>query len=169
MYGRERGRRRRGTGQRTCFSKWTERHGNTSTPTLCPCKHPLICPCKHPLICPSQFPIHITSLTAASLPLPCGTLLSRTTPFTLLHILSSLVSHHRTILRTLTRFRTHTQSHHTSNHTEIHHTSNCKGTHSYLNLPRSIPHTCTRLQPHIHNTHTPLPHIQNTAHTKAFE
>jgi hypothetical protein len=143
-----------GRERRTSFSKWTERHGNTSTPTLCPCKHPLICPSPFP-------PIHITSRTSASLPQPCGTLPSRTTPFTLLHILStllhilsSLVSHHRTILRTLTRFRKHTQSHHTSNHTEIHHTSNCKVTHSFLNLPRSVPHTCTHLQPHTHRSHT---------------
>ena len=153
MYGRE---RRRGSEQRmseklterqlVCGSqafmsliKCTSRHANTKTPTLRPYKHPLIYLSPFP-------PIRITSI----------------------HILSSCgpVSPYRSILRTLTRIRTDTQSHHTSNHAETHHTSNCKVTHSYLNLPRSIPHTCTLLQTH---THTPLPRMQHTSHTKTLE
>ena len=175
MYGRE---RRRGSEQRmseklmerqlVCGSqafmsliKCTSRHANTKTPTLRPYKHPLIYLSPFP-------PIRITSITDSCLPLPSRTILSRPMSLTSLHILSSLgpVSPYRPILRTLTRMRTDTQSHHTSKHTETHHTSNCKVTHSYLNLPRSIPHTCTLLQTH---THTPLPRMQHTSHAKTLE
>lgn len=136
--------------------KCTQRHVNTKTPTLRPYQHPLIYLSPFP-------PTRLTSITATWPPLP-----SRTIPFTSLHILSLLgpLSPYRPILLTRTRIRTHTQSHHTSNHTETRRTSNCQVTRSYLNLPRSIPHTCTRLQTH---THTPLPQMQHTSHTKTLE
>jgi hypothetical protein len=140
--------------------KCTSRHANTQTPTLRPYKHPLIY--LSPFTPIRITSIRITSITAACLPLPSRTIPSRTMSFTPLHILSSFgpVSPYRPILRTLTRIRTHTQSHHTSNHTWTRRTSNCQVTHSYLNLPRSIPHKCTLLQTH---THKPLPRTQHTS------